>query len=165
METLKMGIVGFGNMGTAHCRGLRAGKAKEVELAAIADTSLARRQAAKEEFPAIPVFETAAEMFESGLIEAVEIAVPHYDHPSIAMDAFEHGIHVLVEKPAGVYTKQVLEMNEAAEKSGLVFGIMYNQRTNPVYQKIRELVRSGELGRIKRINWTITNWYRPVSLN
>lgn len=161
METLKMGIVGFGNMGMAHCRGLRAGKAKEVELAAIADTSLARRQAAKEEFPAIPVFETAAEMFESGLIEAVEIAVPHYDHPSIAMDAFEHGIHVLVEKPAGVYTKQVLEMNEAAEKSGLVFGIMYNQRTNPVYQKIRELVRSGELGRIKRINWTITNWYRP----
>lgn len=161
MRKLRMGIVGFGNMGTAHCRGLYAGKAKCVELVAIADTSFARREAAREEFPEIPVFETAAEMFESGLIEAVEIATPHYDHTEIAILAFAHGIHVLVEKPAGVYTKQVLEMNTAAEKSGLVFGIMYNQRTNPVYQKIRQLVQSGELGHIKRINWIITNWYRP----
>lgn len=161
MKTLKMGIVGFGNMGTAHCRGLVAGKAKNVKLAAIADTSPARREAARKEFPDVPVFASAKEMFESGVIEAVEIAVPHYDHPAIAVDAFEHGLHVLVEKPAGVYTKQVLEMNEAAKKSGLVFGIMYNQRTNPVYQKIRQMVQNGELGHIKRVNWTITNWYRP----
>ncbi|MEG1925665.1 MAG: Gfo/Idh/MocA family oxidoreductase, partial [Ruthenibacterium sp.] len=91
---MKIGIVGFGNMGTAHCRGLRAGKAKEVELAAIADISPARREAAKKEFPDIPVFESAKQMFESGVIEAVEIAVPHYDHSSIAIDAFAHHIHV-----------------------------------------------------------------------
>ena len=103
-------------------------------------------------YPGVPVYASAAELYESGNVDAVEIAVPHYDHPSLAIDAFAHGIHVLVEKPAGVYTKQVLEMNEAAQKSGLVFGIMYNQRTNPVYQKIRQLVQSGELGHIKRIN-------------
>ncbi len=79
------------------------------------------------------------------------------------MKAFEYGLHVIVEKPAGVYTKQVLELNDAAKKSGKLFGIMFSQRTNPIYQKIRELVRSGELGTIKRVQWTITDWYRPQS--
>lgn len=161
MNQVRMGIVGFGNMGTSHCRRLAVGEAAHTVLAAICDISPERREAAKQAYPDIPVFETATRMFESGLIDAVEIATPHYDHPAIAIDAFSHGIHVLVEKPAGVYTKQVLEMNDAAKKSGLVFGIMYNQRTNPVYQKLRSLVQSGELGHIKRIQWTITNWYRP----
>lgn len=151
MNQVRMGIVGFGNMGTSHCRRLAAGEAAHTVLAAICDISPERREAAKQAYPDIPVFETATRMFESGLIDAVEIATPHYDHPAIAIDAFSHRIHVLVEKPAGVYTKQVLEMNDAAKKSGLVFGIMYNQRTNPVYQKLRSLVQSGELGHIKRI--------------
>ena len=91
----------------------------------------------------------------------VLIAVPHYDHPPLAVKAFESGLHVLTEKPAGVYTKQVLEMNEAAKKSGKIFGIMYNQRTNPVYQKLKQLIESGELGALKRVTWIITTWYRP----
>ena len=73
------------------------------------------------------------------------------------------GLHVLIEKPAGVYTRQVKEMNEVAKKSGKVFGIMYNQRTNPIYQKLRDLVKSGELGDIKLIIWIITDWYRSQS--
>ena len=73
------------------------------------------------------------------------------------------GLHVLTEKPAGVYTKQVREMNEAAAASGKVFGIMYNQRTNPVYGKLKSLVEAGELGELKRTNWIITSWYRPQS--
>ena len=72
-------------------------------------------------------------------------------------------LYTSCEKPAGVYTKQVREMNEAAEKSGLVFGMMFNQRTNHVYRKMHELVNSGELGAIKRVNWIITNWYRAQS--
>lgn len=59
--------------------------------------------------------------------------------------------------------KQVREMNEAAAMSNKVFGIMYNQRTRPVYQKLKDLVKSGELGEIKRTNWIITDWYRPQS--
>ena len=72
-------------------------------------------------------------------------------------------MHVLSEKPAGVYTKNVLEMNEAAVASGKVFSMMYNQRTNPLYQKLRNLIQSGELGEIKRTNWIITDWYRSQS--
>ncbi|MFI3169682.1 MAG: Gfo/Idh/MocA family oxidoreductase [Faecalibacterium sp.] len=161
MEQVRMGIIGYGNMGTAHSQGLSDGKAKGVVLAAICDISEARREAAAKAHPNVPVFASATEVIKSGLVDAIEIATPHYFHPEIAIEAFENGINVLVDKPAGVYTKQVLEMNAAAEKSGLAFGIMYNQRTNPVYQKIRELVQSGALGEIKRINWTVTNWYRP----
>lgn len=161
MDCVKMGIIGFGNMGGSHCKNIHAGKIEGMKLAAICDISEERREAAKKMYPEVPIFNTAKEMYESGCVNAVEIAVPHYDHPSLAIDAFAHGINVLVEKPAGVYTKQVLEMNEAAKESGLLFGIMYNQRTNPIYQKVRNLVQSGALGHIKRINWTITTWYRP----
>ncbi|MCL2128648.1 MAG: Gfo/Idh/MocA family oxidoreductase, partial [Treponema sp.] len=91
---------------------------------------------------------------------AVLIATPHYDHPPLAIEAFGAALHVMCEKPAGVYAKQVREMNAAAEKSGRVFGMMFNQRTNGNYRKMRELVRSGRLGAVKRVSWIITNWYR-----
>jgi len=72
------------------------------------------------------------------------------------------GIHVMVEKPAGVYTKQARQMNTEAKKHPeVVFGMMFNQRTNCVYRKLRELVHSGDYGEIRRTNWIITNWYRP----
>jgi predicted dehydrogenase len=99
-------------------------------------------------------------MLDSGLVDAVIVACPHYDHPKEAIQAFAKGVHVLVEKPAGVYVKQVREMNEAAAASGRKFGIVYNQRMNPLYRKLRELISSGELGEIRRTNWIITNWYR-----
>lgn len=157
---VRFGIVGIGNMGNAHAKNILAGKVDNATLTAICDTSEERRKYAEENYEGVKVFATAHEMFESGLIDAVEIATPHYDHAIIAIDAFEHGINVLVEKPAGVYTKQVMEMNEAAKKSGKLFGIMYNVRTYPVYQKLRKLIHDGELGKINRVNWTITDWYR-----
>jgi len=159
MEKIRIGIVGFGNMGTTHAKNITEGKVHRMELGAICDISKQRMDIAKEMFPDVAVFESAAVLYKSSLVDAVLIAVPHYDHPQLAIDAFEAGLHVLTEKPAGVYTKQVLEMNAAAEKSNKVFGIMYNQRTNPVYQKIRQLIKSGELGAIKRVNWTVTDWY------
>ena len=88
-------------------------------------------------------------MYASGLVDGVIIATPHYDHPSLVIKAFDNNLHALVEKPAGVYTKQVREMNEAAEKSDRVFGIMYNQRTNPLYQKMKDLVELRRTGRNK----------------
>ena len=102
------------------------------------------------------------ELLDSGRIDACMICVPHYDHPKYAIDCLRRGIHVMVEKPAGVYTRQVREMNEEAEKHPeVVFGMMFNQRTNCVYRKVRELVQSGNYGSIRRTNWIITNWYRP----
>lgn len=161
MRKVKTGIIGIGNMGTAHAINLTEDHCPEMELAAIADISPERQAWAKENLPGVYVYGTAEELLDSGKIEAVIIAVPHYFHTVYAIEAFKRGIHVMSEKPAGVYTKQVREMNEAAAESGVVFGLMFNQRTDHIYRKMRELVTSGKFGQIRRSNWLITNWYRP----
>ncbi len=159
-DKVRMGIIGFGNMGQGHAKNIMTGLVPKMTLAAVCDTDPEKAKKAEELYH-VPVFTDDDEMLKSGLLDAVLIAIPHYDHAPVAEKAFDAKINVLTEKPAGVYTKQVIEMNEAAKKSGLLFGIMFNQRTNPMYQKVREMVRNGELGHIKRISWTITDWYRP----
>ena len=161
MSKLKMGIVGFGNMGTTHARNLNKGLVKDMQLGAICDIDPTRLEAAKKDYPDIPLFSNAEELYKNGGCDAVIVAIPHYDHPKYVETAFSYGLNVITEKPAGVYTKQVLEMNAAAEKSGKLFGIMYNQRTTDTYKKIKKMVEDGTLGHIKRIQWTITDWYRP----
>ena len=161
MKQLQVGIIGVGNMGSSHAKSLYEGKVPQMRLAALCDTAPERKQVVMKQYPSIPFFDTPSELIQSGTVDTIVIATPHYDHPTIAIQALEKGLHVICEKPAGVYTKQVLEMNEAAKKSKGAFGIMYNQRTMPLYQKVRELVQGGQLGALKRIQWTVTNWYRP----
>ena len=161
MQKVKLGLIGLGNIGSSHLKCIQEGKTPEIELAAVADVRLDRRQAAADLLgEGVRLFETGSELIASGTCEAVLIAVPHYQHPVLAMESFANGLHVLCEKPAGVYTSQVREMNGAARKSGLTFAMMFNQRTNCVYRKMRELVQDGALGALKRVNWIITDWYR-----
>ncbi len=157
----KIGIIGIGNMGRGHAKQILAGNVPHMELAAVCDIDPEALAWASTTLPGIPQFKSADELIKSGLCDSVLIAVPHYDHPSIAIAAFEAGLHVYCEKPAGVYTKQVLEMNEAARRAGTVFSMGFNQRTNPVFNMIRKMVQSGELGAIKKVIWIITTWYRP----
>ena len=162
MEKVRIGIIGIGNMGSGHAKSIAAGNCPEIELAAVCDINPERLEWAKENLPeTVARFDDAIKMMESGLIDAVIVAVPHYFHPQYAMEGFKHHLHVMCEKPAGVYTKQVREMNAAAEKADVAFGMMFNQRTNCVYRKMKEIVDSGEMGAIRRTNWIITNWYRP----
>ncbi|WFA20495.1 Gfo/Idh/MocA family oxidoreductase [Paenibacillus mucilaginosus] len=164
MDSVRIGIVGLGNMGRGHAGYLLQGEVKGAELTAAADLDPQRLEWAKAQYgDRVQLFSGLDDFFASKSFDAVLICTPHYDHPPIAVRAFEHGYHVLVEKPAGVYTKQVREMNEAAARSGKAFGIMYNQRTNPLYRKLRDLVTSGELGEVRRTNWIITTWYRSQS--
>ena len=165
MSKVKLGIIGIGNMGTGHANSVVNGKCPEIQLCAVADINPDRLAWAKDEFKGeVACFDDALAMLDSGLIDACLIAVPHYDHCRFAIECIKRGIHVMVEKPAGVYTKQVREMNAEAEKHPeVVFGMMFNQRTNCVYRKLRELVQSGNYGSIRRTNWIITDWYRPQS--
>lgn len=161
MDKVRLGIIGIGNMGSGHCNNLMEGRVPELALVAVADRKESRREWAKQALPEeVQIFEEGDDLITSGLCDAVLIATPHYQHPVLAKKAFENGLHVMCEKPAGVYTKQVREMNEAAAKSGRVFGMMFNQRTNCVYRKMKEIVESGAYGQIKRVNWIITDWYR-----
>lgn len=163
MKKIKLGIIGIGNMGSTHIKNIYEGKCPEIEVTAVADIDPKRLEWAKaQDFgKSIVYFDNAIDMLDSGLIDSCLVAVPHYDHAPLAIEAMKRSIHVMVEKPAGVYTKQVREMNEVAEQHPEVkFGMMFNQRTNSVYRKLRELVQSGIYGQIRRTNWIITNWYR-----
>lgn len=161
MSKVRLGIIGVGNMGTGHINNIKAGHCPEIEVTAVADINPDRLTWAAQNLPeSVGKFDNAEALMDSGLVDAILIAVPHYDHPTYAIEGFKRGLHVMVEKPAGVYTKKVREMNEAAKKSGVVFGLMFNQRTDHIYRKMRELVQGGSLGQIRRTNWIITNWYR-----
>ena len=174
MKKVKLGILGIGNMGSGHLENILCGRCPEIEVTAVCDTNPARlefalsRLAAKRAehpdagYPDIATFADGDEMFNSGLVDAVIIAIPHYGHPDYAIKAMKAGLHVMCEKPAGVYTLQVREMMaEADQHPELKFGMMFNQRTNHIYRKVKEIMDSGELGAIKRTSWIITNWYRP----
>ena len=162
MGKVRFGIIGMGNMGKSHTRNFLAGKMPEAELAAVCDNNPDKLAEACALLGDAPVrrFADAGEMMASGCLDAVLIAVPHYLHPPMAIEAFAHGLHVMTEKPAGVYTRQVREMNAAAAKSGRKFGIMFQHRGEPIYRKMKEIVSSGELGELKRINLIFTDWYR-----
>lgn len=160
MEKIKLGILGIGNIGTVHTNNIIDGKCPEVELYAICDLLPEKMEWVKEKVADVKCFTDVEQMMDSG-IDAILICVPHYDHPKYAIMAMKKGIHTLVEKPAGVYTKQVLEMNAVAASANVKFGLMMNQRTNCIYRKMREIVQSGEMGEIKRTSWIITDWYRP----
>ncbi len=160
MEKIHLGIIGVGNMGSGHLQNVIDGKCPKIEVTAASDVDSKKLENAQKKLPTLTCFDSTEKMLDSGLIDAALIAVPHYDHPKYAIECFKRGIHVMTEKPAGVYTSQVHEMNEAAEKAGVKFGIMFNQRTNPIYKKARHIVQSGALGKPKRLVWIITNWYR-----
>ena len=161
MASVRFGVIGLGNMGTYHAKYLNKGEIAGATLAAVADVKPDRLEWARKELTGdVKHFASGAELVESGTVDAILVATPHYDHPTLAAQAFAKGLHVLIEKPAGVSTGNVREMNAAAAKSGKVFGIMFNQRTIPAHQKLRDLVQSGELGAVVRTNWIITNWFR-----
>ena len=151
-------------MGSGHANNIKAGKCPETELVAISDANSERLEWAKKQGygDSVKYFNNAEEMLDSGHINACIVATPHYDHVRYAIECMQRGIHVMVEKPAGVYTKQVREMNREADiHPEVVFAMMFNQRTNCIYRKLRELVQSGNYGQIRRTNWIITDWYRP----
>ena len=158
---LKLGIIGVGNMGSGHATRIKEGACPNIVVTAVADRRASRRAWAQENVPGAQVFAEGSELIQAGACDAVLIATPHYQHPTLAAEAFEAGLHVLCEKPAGVYTLQVRDMMAAADKHpDRVFAMMFNQRTNCVYRKMKEMIDGGEIGEIKRMNWIVTDWYR-----
>lgn len=164
MDKVRFGIVGIGKQGTFYTKIFTKlkGLVKGAQLTAVCDIAPDRRKWAQENLKGVEVFENYQDMFDSGLCDAIMVETPHYFHPEIAMAAMRANLNVLCDKPAGVFTQQVRQMNEEAEKHpDLLFGMMFNQRTNPLYIKAKEIIESGKLGNLKRIVWIITNWYRP----
>lgn len=164
---MKIAVIGIGNMGSRYAKFIQDGEIKGAELVAITRVRGDYREMLMPSIEkGLPVYETADLLFEA--IEnkeieadAVIIATPHYAHEELAVRAFKNGLHVLSDKPSGVYSRQARNMEEAAAKSGKVFSMVFNQRTTPVYMQIKDIVESKKYGELKRVNWTVTDWYRP----
>lgn len=160
MKTVKVAVIGIGNMGSAHASCIVKNEIKGMSLTAVCDISHKKLETFSEKYPHIKCYESYEKLFEDKVCDSVIIAVPHPLHAQIAISAFKHGLNVMLEKPADIAVSRVQKLNEEAKKSGKIFGIMFNQRTNPLYQKAREIVKSGSLGELKRTVWIITNWFR-----
>ena len=166
MEKVRFGMIGLGNQGSQYAVNFfDKGLVENGVLTAVCDINPAKIQAIKEKIrpDGIVFFDDYQKMLDSGLIDAALVEVPHYFHPEIVTECLKRDIHVICEKPAGVYTRQVREMNEAAGKSKALFTMMFNQRTNSLYQKMREIIASGGIGKLQRFTWIVTNWYRTQS--
>lgn len=163
MKTLRIAVIGIGNIGSAHSKYLYGGNIENAVLSAVCDIAPEKRKLCGELFPDVPFFANIDELTASKVCDAVIVSVPHPYHAEIAIKAMEAGLHVLCEKPLSVAVSSARKMLDAAKKNGVVFAVMLNQRTLPIFRRARELVQSGALGQIKRSVWIITNWYRTQS--
>lgn len=157
---IRLGIIGTGNMGSWHAESILGGKVRRVRLSAVCDI----RPAATGKFSGIPAYTDSRKLIRSGRVDAVLIAAPHYFHTSIGIDALNNGLHVLTEKPLAVHKADAVRMARAHSRNRkTVFAAMYQLRTANLYRKIRSLVQGGELGKLRRILWIVTDWFRSDS--
>ncbi len=157
MNKVRLAIVGMGLMGSGHARSVLNGRVPGCQLAAGCDPDPSRAA----DFPGLPWFKTVPDLLRSGTADAVLIATPHYAHTTAGIAALKAGMHVLVEKPISVHKADALKLLAAHRNRRQVFAAMFNQRTDPRYRKLREMVQGGKLGKIRRVNWIITDWFRP----
>lgn len=153
---VRFGVIGTGGMGSGHCDMIP--QIPETTLAAVCDLDPKAREAAAAK-SGVPTFATHTELLDSGLVDAVVIATPHYFHPTIALEAFKRGIHVLSEKPLAVTVSAADSMIAGARASGCKFGVMYQMRSEPANIAARKIVESGVLGELYRTN-LVMGWYR-----
>ena len=157
MSKVRIGIIGMGNMGRFHADYLREGKVEGAELGAVSDRSIERI----EKYRPAHLFATGEELINSGKVDAVIIATPHPSHMPLGIMALKAGLHILVEKPIAGHKADALRLIEEHQKHPkLVFGGMFQMRTEPRYLRINEILKSGQLGEVKRMSWIITDWYR-----
>jgi predicted dehydrogenase len=156
LSTVRLGIVGLGNMGSVHAANILAGKIPGLELAAVCDWDEKRLA----RYDKTPHYNDSDKLIKSGAIDAILVSTPHYYHTTIGIAALKAGLHVLVEKPISVHKADCERLIAAHTNKKQIFAAMFNQRTDSIYQKVRELVQGGELGTVRRVNWIISDWYR-----
>jgi len=155
-KIIRYGIVGIGGMGANHANLFLKNKIENGSLEAICDTN----DAFLKNFPNIPFYKETSDFFDKNLIDVAIIATPHRSHISLGKQALKNNINIIIEKPLAVTTMQCREFIEFSKKYDAKFGIMLNQRTNPAFIKLKKMITNGELGKIHRYQWTITDWFR-----
>lgn len=154
VKTVRLGIIGTGNIGRHHAQYLLEGKVSRACL-----TAVCRDKTGEFARRGLTVFEDAESMFRSGAVDAVLVATPHYQHAPLGIAALEAGLHLLVEKPVAVHAVEARRLASVSRSHpGQVFSAMLQMRCEPRFLMIRELL--GQLGPIIRFSWTVTDWFR-----
>src|SRR5579872_2425524 len=152
MSKVRLGIIGMGNIGRHHAEYLRAGKVNRCELVAVCSTSPGKL----DNYLPLKIYDDGEKLIRSGIVDAVLIATPHYQHTKLGIAALENGLHVMVEKPISAHkadAERLIAAHQKPKAKQLVFAGMFQLRAEPRYLKIRKLIESGELGEIARISW------------
>lgn len=157
MKKVRLGVIGIGTMGRFHLSKL--GELKDVELTAVCDLEPERARQAAATYHCT-AYEDHRKLLQDKVCDAVLIVTPHYAHTTIGIDALRAGLHVLVEKPISVHKADCERLIAAHKNRKQIFAAMFNQRTDPRYRKLRQLVQDGTLGKLDRITWIITDWFR-----
>ncbi|RYG55291.1 Gfo/Idh/MocA family oxidoreductase, partial [bacterium] len=157
MQPVRFGVIGVGGMGGHHARSFK--DLAEGTLVAVADVNAETAQKVAAETGA-KAFVDANDLIDNGDVEAIIIATPHFFHPPVAEYAASKGVHVLTEKPIAVTVSAADRMIEAAEKGGVLLGVMFQQRTEKVRIKMKAMIDGGELGAVHRVSM-MAPWYRP----
>jgi len=156
---VKIAVVGVGQMGAGHVRDIA--ELHDFELTAVCDTNRETADRIAGQY-GVPAYYDYRELFRDGDVQAITIATPHYDHTPISIAAFERGLHVMTEKPLAVHVRDAQKMIDAYQHHpDLVFAVMFQQRTQNFWRKIKAMIDGGELGRLVRTTWIITDWFRP----
>ncbi len=159
MKKVRFGVVGLGNMGKPHARNCKEKGGSYVELGAVCDIVEDKAKTLGEELD-VPYFTDHREMIESGLIDAVIIAVPHYWHPSIAVRAARAKLHVLCEKPLASRVGPARAMIAECRKNKVSLGVVLHHRTRTAMIKLRKMIDDGKIGEVFRVQLTCSSWFR-----
>jgi predicted dehydrogenase len=146
MKTVRFGVIGVVNIGTAHVNCIGSGKIQGAVLTAACDIAENRRAFCEQKW-GVPAFERYEDMLTSGLVDAVVVSVPHPLHADIAMAALDAGLHVLVEKPLDITCERAMRIEEARLRTGKRCGVVLQNRFNLNMYPIREAIDSGRIGK------------------
>jgi len=159
-KTLRYGIAGLGIASTAIIPEF-AGR-PHLQVTAAADIRREGLEKFAREYEG-ETYTSVAEMCASPNVDAIYVCSPNHLHAEHVITAAEHGKHAIVEKPMGLSLAECERMNQAAEANGVKLLCGHTHSFDPPIRKMREIVASGELGRLGMINtWDFNEFmYRP----
>lgn len=155
-SVVRLGVIGLGNIAKQHIENIRGGAVADCTLSAVCS----RQSDALDVAPGVPHFDDYRNLISSGTCDAVLVATPTFTHCEVGICALQAGLHVMMEKPIGLSVREGEDLL-ALQTAGQVFALMLNQRTDPLFTTMREVIQRGTLGDVTRTHWTMTNWFRP----
>jgi UDP-N-acetylglucosamine 3-dehydrogenase len=146
MNKIKIGVIGCGSI-AQHRHLPEFANNEHVEIAAVCDIVGERAAEAAEQYQA-KAYTQYSELLANAEVDAVSVCTPNYLHAPITVAALNAGKHVLCEKPMATSSEEAEQMIRASEQSGKKLMIAHNQRFVPSHQKAKQLIESGEIGKI-----------------